>query len=134
MWIFDLYSSEVREGEVEGSEPKSTKTYSNVVRLATLPWISEPLKEKEIERFHLLPSTTVRGFELLFEKGSTEVLLSSRSPEDLRDYVGILDSVYGELDFTGAPVVPDFLKQVPTIVGLAETTNVPARSLKPTTR
>ncbi len=37
---------------------------------------------------------------------------------DTREYVGVLESVYGELDVTAASPKPDFLKQIPKIVGL----------------
>jgi hypothetical protein len=112
------HSSEVREGTVEGVSLKTGFPHSNLVKLGKVPWIDEPLKEKDTERLSLLPSTTVRSFELLFTSGRTEIVLSSRSERDVREYVGVLESVYGELDIVGAPAAPDFLREVPRIVGL----------------
>ncbi|HEV2138499.1 MAG TPA: hypothetical protein VGR53_06625 [Nitrososphaerales archaeon] len=113
------HSAEVREGTVEGVSSKANLPHSNLVKLAKVPLIGEPLKEKDTERLSLLPSTRVRGFELLFTRGRTEIFLSSESERDVREYVGILESVYGELDISTTPVIPDFLREVPRIVGLA---------------
>ena len=89
-----------------------------MLSLARVPWIGEPLKEKEIERLSLLPSPTQRGFEIIFEDGRTEFVLSSRTERDAGEYVGVLESVYGELDATAVSSKPGFLKQIPLIVGL----------------
>src|SRR3989441_8989138 len=51
-------SSEMREGGVEGDEPRAGTARSKFLNLVRVPWISEPLKEKEIERLSLLPSPT----------------------------------------------------------------------------
>ena len=112
------HSPEVDEGEVEGGEPKATAGNSSVLRLRKVPWISEPLKDAQTERLSLLPSLSVRGLELLFQDGRTELLLSSSSEQGVRDYADVLASVYGELDFAGASPKPEFLKQLPAIVGL----------------
>ncbi|HEV2226234.1 MAG TPA: hypothetical protein VGR56_05445 [Nitrososphaerales archaeon] len=113
------HSAEVREGTVEGVSSKSSLPHSNSVKLAKVPWIGEPLKEKDTERLSLLPSTAVRSFELLFTGGKTEIVLSSESKRDVGEYLGVLESVYGELDIAGAPASPDFLREIPQIVGLA---------------
>ena len=113
------HSAEVREGMVEGVSSRTSLPHSNLVKLAKVPLIGEPLKEKDTERLSLLASTAVRSFELLFTRGRTEIILSSESEREVREYVGILESVYGELDVVAAPVIPDFLREVPRIVGLA---------------
>jgi hypothetical protein len=112
------HSAELREGGVEGDEPRAEEAPSQVLNLARVPWIGEPLKEKEIERMSLLPSPTERGFEIIFEDGRTKFVLSSRTERDAKEYVGVLESVYGELDVGPTPSKPDFLKQIPKIVGL----------------
>ena len=76
------------------------------------------MKEKEIERLSLLPSPTERGFEIIFEGGRTQFVLSSQTERDAGEYVGVLESVYGELEVTAVSSAPDFLKQIPKIVGL----------------
>lgn len=105
------HSAEVREGTVEGVSTKTTLPHSNIVKLAKVPLIGEPLKEKDTERLSLLPSTAVRSFELLFKTGRTEIVLSSESERDVREYVGILESVYGELEIATAPIIPDFVRK-----------------------
>ena len=112
------HSSEMREGGVEGDEPRAREARSKVLNLARVPWIGEPLKEKEIERLSLLPSPTERGFEIIFEDGRTKFVLSSRTERDAGEFVSVLESVYGELDVTAASSKPGFLKQIPMIVGL----------------
>ena len=112
------HSTEMREGGVEGGEPRPEEARSKVLNLARVPWIGEPLKEKEIERLSLLPSPTERGFEIIFEGGRTQFVLSSQTERDAGEYVGVLESVYGELDVAPNSSKPDFLKQIPRIVGL----------------
>src|SRR2546426_6292045 len=112
------HSSEMREGGVEGGEPRTEEVHSNVLNLARVPWIDEPLKEKEIERLSLLPSPTERGFEIIFEDGRTKFILSSQTEWDAGEYLGVLESVYGELDVVPTSPRPDFLMQISKIVGL----------------
>jgi len=112
------HSPDVDEGQVEGGEPKASAADSRVLRLRKVPWVSEPLKDVQVERLSLMPSLSVRGFELVFENGRTDLLLSSRSEQSMRDYVDVLASVYGELDVATASRKPEFLKQLPAIVGL----------------
>lgn len=121
------HSPEVREGDVEGSKAAGSAAGSKAVRLRKVPWIAEPLKEGAIERLSLLPSPAVRGLELLFTEGRTDVILSSQSPRDLWEFAGTLESVYGELELVGTPDKPDFLKELPAIVGLTGSSLDPAR-------
>jgi len=112
------YSAEIGTGQVEGSEPRGELAGSTVLRLAKVPTITEPLKEKEAERLSMLPSSSVRGFEILFDGTATEILLSSRTAREMEEYLSVMTSVYGELQVVKAPAKPEFLKQVPEIVGL----------------
>ncbi|QQG48721.1 MAG: hypothetical protein HY247_08310 [archaeon] len=112
------HTAEVREGDVEGDEPRVEAAHSKVLRLTKVPWISEPLKEKEGERLSLLPSPTVRSFEITFASGRTEIILSSRTERDTGEYVGVLESVYGELDVVEGSPRPDFLREIPRLVGI----------------
>jgi len=89
-----------------------------VLSLGRVPWIDEPLKEKEIERLSLLPSPTERGFEIIFEDARTKFVLSSQTEWDAGEYLGVLESVYGELDVVPTSPRPDFLMQISKIVGL----------------
>ena len=83
------HSPDVDEGQVEGGEPKASAADSRVLRLRKVPWVSEPLKDAQVERLSLMPSLSVRGFELVFENGRTDLLLSSRSEQSMRDYVDV---------------------------------------------
>ncbi len=111
------HTAEVREGDVEGDEPRVEAAHSKVLRLTKVPLISEPLKEKEVERLSLLPSPTVRSFEIAFAGGRTEIIFSSRTERDTREYVGVLESVYGELDVAESSPRPEFLREIPRLVG-----------------
>ncbi|MDV3294141.1 MAG: hypothetical protein LYZ70_07705, partial [Nitrososphaerales archaeon] len=66
----------------------------------------------------LLPSPTLRSFEMVFANGKAELILSSRTERDMREYVGVLESVYGELDVMETSPRPYFLREIPRIVGL----------------
>jgi len=115
---FVQHSPVIGEGEVEGGEARKHAGPSKVVRLTKIPLIREPLKEKDAERLSLLPSPEVRGFEVVFERGKTELLLSSHSEQDLGVFVSMMESVYGELNAVEAPYKPAFLGDLPEIVGL----------------
>src|SRR2546422_3270680 len=52
------HSAELREGGVEGDKPRVEQAESKVLKLSRIPWISEPLREREVERLSLLPSPT----------------------------------------------------------------------------
>jgi len=116
---FKQYSPATREGGVEGAGEKETVAPSKVLRLTQIPLITEPLKEKDVGGLSSLPSSTVRGFEVLFSEGRTELLVSSRSDPEVKEYVGVLESVYGELGAKETPAKPSFLKEIPRIVGLS---------------
>ena len=65
-----------------------------------------------------MQAPTERGFEIIFEDGRTKFILSSRTERDAGEYVGVVESLYGELDVTAASSKADFLKQIRKIVGL----------------
>lgn len=119
------YSSEVPSGEVEGTDAQSGSAAAayaisnfRLLRLTKIPEITEPLKDDDAERLSQLPSPTVRGFEILFDGGKTEILLSSKTGSDAREYLSVMNSVYGPLEVGEAPEKPDFLKRVPVVAGL----------------
>jgi hypothetical protein len=114
-----LYSSEIRSGRVEGAETKEDTTVGRVLWLATVPEITEPLDEKEAERLSFLPGSSVRGFEVLFQEGETQILFSARTNREMQEYLSVMKSVYGAMDVSEATAQPAFLKQLPGRVGLA---------------
>ena len=120
------YSPDVQLGGLEGGEeeggshPAENKpSRAMVLRLAEVPKIVEPLKDEKLERLALLPSTTVRGFEVVFTGGSTEIILSSKTERDLKEYLGVMESVYGTLSVVEATDTPAYLNEIPGIVGLS---------------
>ena len=117
------HSPEVREGKVEGNKSAPRSLSSKTLRLGRIPWIGEPLKEGEAERLSLVPSSGVRSFELVFNGLGTDIVLSSESERDTAEYVRTLESVYGELEVLPSPEKPDFVQEVPSIVGLTNDTN-----------
>ena len=122
------HSGDLREGRVEGDESGVPEEPSNVLRLIEVPWIKEPLKERDVERLSLLASPTSRGLEIVYQDGRTNILLSSRTERDSREYLSTLESVYGELKVAAAvSSKPGFLKEIPSIVGLEKSAKVPAR-------
>ena len=128
---FVQHSPVIGEGEVEGGEARKRAGPSRVLRLTKIPLIREPLKEKDTERLSLLPSSEARSFEVLFERGKTELLVSSDSEQDLGGFVSTLESVYGELNPIEAPYKPAFLSELPGIVGLLPPSSVKARPPSP---
>jgi hypothetical protein len=124
------HSADVMEGGVEGDESGLQDAPSNVLRVREIPWIKEPLKERDVERLSFLASPAQRGLEIVYQGGRTNILLSSRTEQDAREYLSALESVYGELKVAAAPSRPDFLKEIPGIVGL-EKNSVKAPALPP---
>jgi hypothetical protein len=117
------YSSEVPSGEVEqpGTRPTANVVAphsSRILRIAKIPEITQPLKEEATERLALLPSMDTRGFEIVFSGGATQILLSTTRTSEMGEYLSVMNSVYGPLEVDAASARPEFLKQIPAIVGL----------------
>jgi hypothetical protein len=131
------YSPDIQPGGVEGGEGEkegspATIPFSSRVKvlgMAKVPKIGEPLKDEQVERLALLPSTTVRGFEVLFSRGATQILLSSKTKRNLKEYLGVMESVYGTLDLIQTTAKPAPLKEIPEMVGLPN--RVPAQTASP---
>ncbi len=89
-------------------------------------WVVDDRDEKRVNpiartnadfRFHLA-APTVRTFELVYSGGRTDILLSAETVEDMRKYAGLLSLVYGGMKFESAEPHPDFLRELPSTVGL----------------
>jgi hypothetical protein len=91
---------------------------TTIVRLTKVPKIEKPLDDRDTEPLAHLASTTPRSFELVYKGKKTDLLLTARTVEDLRAYVDILDSVYGQLKCERSDSLPSFLRQLPAVVGL----------------
>ncbi|MDE1852738.1 MAG: hypothetical protein KGI38_03200 [Thaumarchaeota archaeon] len=118
------YSPDIQPGHVEGGDGNgesptvAVSSRVKVLGLAKVPKIDEPLEDERLERLALLPSASVRGFEVLFSGGASQMLLSSRTERDATEYLGVMESVYGTLDVIEMPPVPAYLREIPRIVGL----------------
>jgi hypothetical protein len=111
----------VEGGEENGGSPLAATIATRVkaLKLTEVPKIVEPLKDEQLQRVALLPSTTVRGFEVVFSGGGSEILLSSKTERDLKEYLGVMESVYGTLDVLEITPTPAYLKEIPSLVGLS---------------
>jgi hypothetical protein len=91
---------------------------TTLVRLAKVPKIEKALDDGDTGPLAHLASTTPRSFELVYSERKTDLLLTAGTVEDLRTYVDILDSVYGQLKCERIGALPSFLGQLPAVVGL----------------
>jgi len=102
----------------EGQAKSRDDINSSLVQLTKVPKIEKALDDRDIEALSRLASTTPRSLELVYCEKKTNLLLGACSVDDLRAFVGILDSVYGELKCERLNPLPPFLVQLPAIVGL----------------
>jgi hypothetical protein len=93
---------------------------SELVRLAKVPKNEKVLEDASVQPLAHLAAPTVRTFELVYEGGKTEVLLSAETLEDMRKYAGLLSLVYGGMKLDNADRCPRFLRQLSSLVGLSK--------------
>jgi hypothetical protein len=105
---------------VDGEEANLGEVSSNLVRLVAVPKMEKVLEDSSVQPLAHLASSTVRTFELVYEGGKTEVLLSAETVEDMKKYASLLSLVYGRLKLEQADLASRFLQQLPVIVGLVE--------------
>ncbi len=108
------------EEEEEGKASQSSDISSKLVRLAKVPTTEEVLEDSAVQPLSHLAAPTVRTFELVYSGGTTEALLSAETVEDMRNYFGLLNLVYGSMKFETTEAIPLFLRELPAIVGLVE--------------
>lgn len=88
------------------------------MRLARVPKIEKVLEEGEVQPLAHLASSTVRSFEIICSEGKTNLALSARTVQDMRAYVDLFDSVYGQLKCERLDPLPRLLIRLPSMVGL----------------
>ncbi len=93
---------------------------SPLVRLLRVPKIEKPLEDPEIQPLVHLASAAVRSFEIVYDNGRTDLVLSAKSVADMRRYADLLDVVYGQLKFERVDPLPSYLRNLPRLVGLSE--------------
>jgi hypothetical protein len=104
-------------GEAGSSGARDDIT-TTLVRLARVPKIEKVLEDSEVQPLALLASSTVRSFEIIYGKGKTDLALSARTVQDMRSYVDLFDTVYGQLKYEKISPLPGFLWQLPKVIGL----------------
>jgi hypothetical protein len=111
------------EEEEETKESQTSEISSKLVRFVKVPTTDEVLADSAIQPLSHLAAPTVRTFELVYSEGATEVLLSAESVEDMRKYAQLLNLVYGSMKYEASDQVPEFLKELPRIIGLVNQAN-----------
>jgi hypothetical protein len=91
---------------------------ARLVRLAKIPKYEKILEDVSVQPLDHLASASVRTFEIIYLNGKSDIMLSAETPGDMRKYVNLLNSVYGDLKCENAEPLPAFLRQLPLIVGL----------------
>lgn len=110
------------QGKVEGDgktkASQSNAISSKLVRFVKVPTTDEALEDSAIQPLSHLAAPTVRTLELISSAGKTDMLLSAETMEDMRKYASLLSLVYGGMKFESAEPQPNFLRELPAIVGL----------------
>jgi hypothetical protein len=91
---------------------------SRLVRIMKVPKYDEVLEDDSVQPLTHLAAPTVRTFELVYSGGKTEVLLSAETVEDMKNFAGSLNLVYGAMTFQAVEPYPSFLRGLPALVGL----------------
>jgi hypothetical protein len=108
------------QGTTDKEKPKErdVPVPSMLVRLVAVPEMAAVLEDKSIQPLEHLASTSVRTFELIYCSGKTDIVLSGETVDDMGKYVGLLNSVYGDIKVEEVGARPAFLQQLSRIVGL----------------
>jgi hypothetical protein len=108
------------KGNLGGEEPAyyggPPTVPAEVVKMVKVPKFVKTLEDGVTEPLDHLASATVRTFELVYSKGSTEILLSAKTLDDVGRYVDLFSQVYGELELEKVDVLPAFIRGLPGIV------------------
>jgi hypothetical protein len=109
------------KGNVADEETNSTEggsISSKLVMLTKVPKNEEALEDTSVQPLAHLAAPTVRTFELVYSGGTTVLLFSAESVEDMRKFATLLGLVYGGMKFQEAETRPRFLRESRKIVGL----------------
>ena len=78
-----------------------------------MPKFKDVLEDSAMQPFDHLASATVRTFELVYSRGSTEILLSAKTLDDMGRYADLFSQVYGELELAEGRPTPALLAGLP---------------------
>ena len=84
-----------------------------------MPKMEKVLEDSSVQPLAHLASSTVRTLELVYGGGTTQVLLSAGTVDDMNSYTSVLSLVYGGLKLEKEDPVPSLLQQLPVILGLS---------------
>src|SRR5712692_6169090 len=82
-----------------GKQDDKPPIIGTMAKLSRVPKIEKVLAESEIQPLAHLASDNVRSFEIVYSSEKTEILLSARTVDDMRSYLDLFDSVYGQLTY-----------------------------------
>jgi hypothetical protein len=106
--------------EMDADEDLAQNQESEVLRIEKPPRLDITLTEDEAAKLAHIASFNQRGFELTYEQGNTSFLLSA-GKGDMQRYRSALEVVYGPLDLRECDKRPEFLRELPALVGLRNT-------------
>ena len=108
------------KGQLGGQQPAYSggppTVPAQLVKVGEVPRTKEILDDSNVLPFNQLASPTVRTFEIVYNGGKTEILLSARTLNDMGRYADLFSQVYGELELVKADPNPAFLRELPEIV------------------
>jgi hypothetical protein len=107
------------QGRIVGEETNSGKDgeiSSKIVKVASVPKMEAMLEDSSTQPLTHLATPTVRTLEFVYSDERTEVLLSAETVEDMRNYAGLLTSVYGGMKFEKREPAPYFLRELSAIL------------------
>lgn len=113
-----LTAGSIETAQVWTEEEQKPLRITPIMETVTFPKLEEPLAEEVAARLKHLYSSTQRTFEILYVNGSTKLIITSKTVEDMMQYKGHLESVYGPIEFRAADKLPDVVWHLPVIKGV----------------
>ncbi|MDG6989476.1 MAG: hypothetical protein JRN21_09215 [Nitrososphaerota archaeon] len=113
-----MTAGSIEVGKAWTEEEAKPQEISQIMEAVTLPKLEEPLSKEAAPRLKHLYSSVQRTFEILYENGSTKLVLTSKSDADMFQYKSHLESMYGPVDLTPAEKVPNMVYRLPVIKGI----------------
>jgi hypothetical protein len=113
-----LTAGSIETGTVWTEEEEEKGTVTTIMEAVTLPKLEEPLPKEVVPRLKHLYSSVQRTFEILYMDGSTKIIITSKTVEDMKQYKAHLESVYGPIELRAAGKIPEIVFQLPVIKGI----------------
>lgn len=113
-----LTAGSIEVGQAWTEEAEKPRALSQMMEVITLPKLEEPLSKEAAPRLKHLYSSVQRTFEILYDNGSTKIILTSKSDTDMFQYKSHLESMYGPIDMVPSEKVPDVVYRLPVMKGI----------------